>query len=572
MRVLVIGSGLAGLATAIGAHDAGHDVRVVTKAAADAGSTALAQGGIAAAVFPGDSVQRHIDDTLAAGAGLSDAHAVRVLCEEGPAAVRELIRHGVPFDRDASGMARGLEAAHSRPRILHAGGDSTGRAVEDALLAAVRSRGIEVVERAMLVDLRLAGGRAVGARMLIDDDLVDLDADAVVLATGGWGQLYGRTTSPAVATGDGVAAALRAGAAVADLEFTQFHPTALAVEGAPLISEAVRGEGAILVDESGHRFLLDDDPRGELAPRDVVARGVHRAMLRQGGRPVLLDATALGAEFLARRFPGIDRIVREHGFDWAASPIPAAPAAHYAMGGVVVDDLARTGIPGLSAVGEVARTGVHGANRLASNSLLEAAVFAARAVEGLDAPGLAHAGRGAAQPRIETDAPGLDTALAGLLDRRGATSAGRRAAEPRLETDARGLDTALAGLLDRRGAGLLDRRGAGLLDRPFSRSALQALMHEHVGLVRDADGLTAALAQLEAWSADLPSEWVVPAGATPSRPAMPTHSREGFEDRNLLELGLATVRAALARTESVGAHYRSDDEHAAALQPVEEAA
>jgi len=391
--ILVIGSGLGGLLTAVRAADAGHQVVLATKSVLPESNTRYAQGGIAAALFRDDSVDVHMLDTLRAGAGLCDPAAVRVLCEEGPARVRDLIRFGVDFDRDESGVARGLEAAHSRSRIVHAGGDATGAAVEAALVATVRRRAsIEVREHTMLVDLLVDDADAddasvVGARVLGPDGVqLSLTADAVILATGGAGALYTHTTNPSVATGDGVAAAYRAGASVADLEFYQFHPTALAVPGTPLVSEAVRGEGAVLRNQLGERFMLAEHVDAELAPRDVVARAIARQMERQHGAPVLLDATELGRELLERRFPTITAACRAAGLDWATEPIPVAPAAHYWMGGVDTDVWGRTSLPGLFAVGEVARTGAHGANRLASNSLLEAAVFADRAVRALDHP------------------------------------------------------------------------------------------------------------------------------------------------------------------------------------------
>ena len=498
-HVLVVGGGIAGLWTAVKAADAGHAVELVTKTELADGNTRHAQGGIAAALFPDDSVERHFADTIAAGAGLSDPAAVRVLCDEGPARVRDLIRFGVAFDRGDSGLERGLEAAHSRARILHAGGDATGAAIETALVATVRRRAVRVHERTMLADLLVEHGRVVGARVLeASGEVVDVRADAVVLATGGSGCLYRHTTNPDVATGDGVAAAHRAGAAVADLEFVQFHPTALAAPGTPLISEAVRGEGAVLVDEHGERFMLDVDPRGELAPRDVVARAVWRRMAEQDGRPVFLDATMLGAEFLARRFPSLDAACREAGYDWSAAPVPITPAAHYAMGGVVTDLDGRTTLPGLFAVGETARTGVHGANRLASNSLLEAAVFADRVARALDAPASAHA------------RPGGDTIR---------------------HSGAAGLS-----------GGASDRISAGSDSRTVvDREAMQALMWEHVGLERNAIGLAEASARLAAWRAP------------------DVRDRRTAEDRNLLDLARLTVAAAIARPGSVGAHFRADD-------------
>lgn len=523
-RVLVVGSGIAGLWTAIRAAEAGFDVTVVTKAALGDGATPWAQGGIAAAIFAGDAPSRHAADTLAAGAGLGAPAPVGVLTSEGPARIRDLIRFGVAFDRDESGLARGLEAAHSRARILHAGGDRTGAAIQAALVDTVRRRDIRVLEQTTLVDLVVERGRVVGIRVIAGAEAADgaatpreLRADAVVLATGGAGCLYRHTTNPDVATGDGVAAAARAGAAVADLEFVQFHPTALAVPGTPLISEAVRGEGAVLRDAEGLRFLLDVDPRAELAPRDVVARAVWRRMAEQGGVPVVLDATHLGAERLAARFPGIDAACRAAGFDWSREPVPVVPAAHYAMGGVVTDLDGRTSLPGLWAVGEVARTGVHGANRLASNSLLEGAVFAERA-----ARDLAVRGRGS---DARADVP---------EDR----SNGRRA-----DTSATPGGVAVPAPVFRQAA---DART--LVDR----AELQQLMWDHVGLERDAEGLAAASARLDGWRAPQVVD------------------RRTAEDRNLLELARLTVAAAVARTGSVGAHTRRDETSVAA--PEREAA
>ncbi|MDQ0892863.1 L-aspartate oxidase [Agromyces ramosus] len=502
-HVLVVGGGIAGLWTAVRATDAGHTVELVTKAELDEGNTRYAQGGIAAALFPDDSAARHAADTIAAGAGLADPGAVRVLCDEGPARVRDLIRFGVAFDRGESGLERGLEAAHSRPRILHAGGDATGAAIQAALVATVRRRAVHIDEGAMLVDLVVEGGRVAGARVLEASGAITVRrADAVVLATGGSGCLSRYTTNPAVATGDGIAAAWRAGAQLADLEFTQFHPTALAAPGTPLISEAVRGEGAVLRDAHGRRFMFDVDPRGELAPRDVVARAVWRQAIAQGGAPVLLDATALGREHLARRFPGLDAACRAAGFDWANEAVPVTPAAHYGMGGVVTDLDGRTSLPGLFAVGEVARTGVHGANRLASNSLLEAAVFADRAARAL---GVAPA---ATAPSAVTTASAATVVTTVVLTARG---------------------------------------------QLVERAALQTLMWQHVGLERDEAGLTEASATLSSWRSPEPLD------------------RRSAEDRNLLDLARLTVDAALARRESLGAHFRSDDPLAAARH-AEEAA
>lgn len=449
--VVVVGSGIAGLTAALHAAEAGCRVTVVTKGALAETNTRWAQGGVAAVTSPDDDVASHAADTLTAGAGLNDAEAVRVLVNEGPARIAELVARGVPFDRAADGsFARGLEAAHAVPRVLHAGGDATGAAIQAALGAAVRAAGIALREGVLLRDLVVVDGCVTGVDLVGTDGPERLAADAVILATGGAGRLYAHTTNPAGATGDGIAAAVRAGAAVADLEFVQFHPTALATGDAFLISEAVRGDGAILIDDTGRRFAFDAHPDGELAPRDVVARANARAMAAQDGRPVRLDATALGADRLARRFPTIDAAVRARGQDWSVAPIPVTPAAHYLMGGVVTDLDGRTSIPGLYAVGETARTGVHGANRLASNSLLEGAVFGARAGDAAARPG----------PWPTVAAPAAPAAPA-------PSPVPAAAAAP-----------------------------------PFSRAALQRLMWADAGLVRDGAGLERAAGILAAWRAD----------------------------------------------------------------------
>jgi L-aspartate oxidase len=377
-RIVVVGSGIAGL---IAAHQLStrHHVTLVSKAALSESNTRWAQGGIAAAMFADDSVEEHIADTLRAGAGLCNREAVEILCTEGPDRIRDLIRLGVEFDVHDGKLARGLEAAHSRPRVLHAGGDATGLSIEMALVRAVRAANITVLEHTFACDLLVSDERVTGLEILTRSGLREkLPADAVVLASGGAGQLYAHTTNPSVATGDGVAIALRAGAQLADAEFYQFHPTALVNPGTFLISEAVRGEGAVLRDEHGHRFMQHLHRDAELAPRDVVARGIARQMSQQRGRPVMLDATRLGADYLRTRFPTIDTACRSRDLDWAANPIPVTPAAHYWMGGVRTDFNGRTSVRGLYAIGEVACTGVHGANRLASNSLLESLVFAWR--------------------------------------------------------------------------------------------------------------------------------------------------------------------------------------------------
>ncbi|MES2095027.1 MAG: L-aspartate oxidase [Actinomycetota bacterium] len=385
-HLIVVGTGIAGLVAALRAART-HTVTLVTKAELGESNTRYAQGGIAAVTFPDDSVEAHVGDTLAAGAGLNSREAVEVLCAEGPERIRDLLALGVEFDRENAVLARGREAGHSRARILHSGGDATGAGIERALVRAVRNSGVSIREYTFVRELLVADGRVHGVETVDAAGAVSrLEADAVILASGGAGQLYVHTTNPAVATGDGAAAAFRAGARLADLEFYQFHPTSLAVRGNFLVSEAVRGEGALLLDATGRRFMADVHPDAELAPRDVVARGIARRMAAQGGAPVLLDATGLGAALLAERFPGIDRVSRAHGFDWSREPIPVTPAAHYWMGGVETDLWGRSTLPGLYAVGEVASTGVHGANRLASNSLLESLVFAWRSVDSLGLP------------------------------------------------------------------------------------------------------------------------------------------------------------------------------------------
>ncbi|MEV4926861.1 L-aspartate oxidase [Streptomyces roseoverticillatus] len=389
--VVVVGSGVAGLTVALRCAAAGAHVTVVTKALLDDGSTRWAQGGIAAALGEGDTPEQHLDDTLVAGAGLCDDEAVRTLVTEGPDAVRRLIATGAQFDTDAGTGAILLtrEGGHHRRRIAHAGGDATGAEISRALVEAVRAAGIETIEHALVLDLlKDAEGRAAGVTLHVmgegeRDGVGAVRARAVVLATGGMGQVFSATTNPAVSTGDGVALALRAGAEVSDLEFVQFHPTVLWLgpdaEGQqPLVSEAVRGEGAHLVDAGGHRFMVGAHELAELAPRDIVAKGIMRRMQELGAQHMYLDARHFGAEMWEHRFPTILAACRAHGIDPVTEPIPVAPAAHYASGGVRTDLTGRSTLPGLYACGEVACTGVHGANRLASNSLLEGLVFAER--------------------------------------------------------------------------------------------------------------------------------------------------------------------------------------------------
>jgi L-aspartate oxidase len=387
--VVVVGSGIAGLTAALHLREAGLHVTVVTKVNIDDGSTRWAQGGIAAVLDPLDTPAAHAADTEIAGVGLCDPAAVAVLVDEGPARVRELMRLGAEFDRHPDGsLMLTREGGHRANRIVHAGGDATGAEVQRALHAAVRrDPWIRLVEHALVLDLlRAADGRACGITLHVlgegsEDGVGAILSRAVVLATGGMGQVFAATTNPPVSTGDGVAVAMRAGAEVTDIEFVQFHPTSFvggdmhAVQR-PLISEALRGEGAHLVDGDGKRFMVGQHELAELAPRDVVAKGIYRVLAATGADHVYLDARHLPD--VAHRFPTITAACRAAGIDPATSLIPVAPAAHYASGGVRTDLHGRTSIPGLYACGEVACTGVHGANRLASNSLLEGLVFARR--------------------------------------------------------------------------------------------------------------------------------------------------------------------------------------------------
>ncbi|MEZ4502690.1 MAG: L-aspartate oxidase [Dehalococcoidia bacterium] len=493
--VVVVGSGIAGLYAALQAHEHDASVLVVTKGSIDEASTRYAQGGIAAAVGPGDSPAAHLADTLEAGAGLVDPEAARILVYEAADRIADLVRYGVHFDATDGAVSLGREAAHSAARILHAGGDATGLEIELSLSSLARREGVTILEHTVAEDILVTDGRASGIAVLDvrSGNHATYDAGTVILATGGIGQMYRTTTNPDVSTGDGVDLAYRCGAEVMDLEFTQFHPTALVLPGHPvfLISEAVRGEGAQLFNTRGERFMPRYDDRAELAPRDIVARAEHAEMEATGSDHVLIDITDRDEAWLAARFPQIYRTCLEAGLDMAKDRIPVSPAAHYSMGGVRTNTWGETTVPGLFAVGEVACTGVHGANRLASNSLLETIVFARRAVERL------------------FEAP----------------STSEPAPPPAPSAEARALP----------------RREAAPGEAP-SAQALRHLMWADVGIVRDGAGLEGAAATLASWEGMLP----------------PVTDRASRELRSLLTCARLATEAALLREESRGAHFRTD--------------
>ena len=478
------------------------DILILTKAEPEEGNTGYAQGGIAAAMGPDDSPQLHGQDTLAAGDGLCDPRAVEVLVDNGPRYVRELIEWGAQFDREDDGTpALAIEGAHSARRVLHAH-DATGREIGRTLWQRASSLpGVTAHAHARAVDLIVENGRCVGACFIgADGALHEARADAILLATGGAGQVYRETTNPAVATGDGIAMAFRAGAAVADLEFVQFHPTALKVAGQPrfLLSEALRGEGAHLINGAGEAFVSRYEAAGDLASRDRVSRAIAREEERSGG-PVYLSLQQLDPAYVHARFPLISGACRRAGLDLARDPIPVGPAAHYVMGGVETDLDGRTKLPGLYAAGEVACTGVHGANRLASNSLLEGLVFGARAGAAMKADARA---TGPASPP-----PQATTAF----------STGPHSHQA--------LESWTTGSLD-----------------------VRDVMWRRVGLFRNAPGLRDALQQLEPAWRDADSR--VRHGAR--------FNLDGWRAVNVLTVAWLIARAALRRDESRGAHYRDD--------------
>jgi L-aspartate oxidase len=507
--VLVLGAGVAGLSAALAAARAGLSVTLLTKAPLGASATRFAQGGVAAALSPPDSPELHFSDTLSAGGGLCDTDAVRVLCAEGPARLRELFALGAVFDREGGALALAREGGHSLARVVHAGGDATGAEVERALVAAVRAAGVEVAEGWLALDLTISGGRATGVTTRSPQgEAGAVTARHVVLASGGAGQLFSVTTNPVLSTGDGVAMSLRAGAAVADVEFMQFHPTALHDPGMPrpLLSEALRGEGAVLRDDAGVAFMAAEHPLGDLAPRDVVARAIAQRLAERGLDHLWLDAT--GIDGFPARFPTIWAACRAVGLDPTRDWLPVAPAAHYLCGGVVTDLDGATSLPGLWACGEVACTGVHGANRLASNSLLEGLVFGHRVtaaiVAGKDGADQTGAMRGVPPYMRSSAAP--PTVQERMLD---SAAYMRSSAAPR---------TVQERMLD------------GLRDR------LQRTMTLHAGVRRDAAGLATAADEL----AIIEAQAVDP------------------EVRNLAAVGQALVAAAAEREESRGAHHRLD--------------
>jgi L-aspartate oxidase len=499
----VVGSGVAGVRAAIELSNAGS-VLVLAKSDLSDSATAWAQGGIAVALSDEDEIGLHEQDTIAAGDGLCNPEAVALLVEEGPKYITQLIEWGTEFDRAGTKLAFTREAAHSRSRILHAHGDSTGREISRALLArAHKIPNLHLRPHAFTTELILENDRAVGVRFVDEEDgsLHELRAGAVLLATGGLGQLYRETTNPEVATGDGMAIAYDAGAVLSDLEFVQFHPTALAIKGAPrfLLSEALRGEGGVLRNINLERFMKRYHEAQELAPRDVVARAIVSEMHRTNSQHVYLDMTAKPKEFLEKRFPRIFATCMSYGLDLSADLAPVSPAAHFMMGGVKTDLWGRSSVPGLYAAGETALTGVHGANRLASNSLLEGLVFGARAGDAMieDAPG---------SKKKQGQLPG--------------TTAPKNWNEVEKKANS-------------------EKKWRAV---PEAMVKLRDLMWRHVGILRDGKELRGAIETLKGME-------IAPGGKD---------ARADCELKNLHALGELIARSALAREESRGSHYRGD--------------
>ncbi len=492
---LVVGSGVAGLRAALELSREGR-VLVLTKGHPLQSSSIHAQGGVAVAMSEEDDVAIHLTDTLKAGHGLCRKEAVRVLVEEGPDRIQELIKWGAKFDKAGGKFAFAREAAHSRSRILRARGDATGNEMVRVLIAeAMKHRRIQRLDYHFTVDLVVEAGRCCGALVLDEHSgrRFILPARAVVLTTGGAGQVYARTTNPANATGDGMAMALRAGAVLQDMEFVQFHPTSLYLPSSPpfLLSEAMRGEGGQLRNSKGELFMQRYHPMAALAPRDIVSRAIWAEMAATKARHVYLDVTHLGAEFVKRRFPTIYSTCLRYDIDITEEWIPVSPSAHYMMGGVWTDLNGATTVPGLFAAGEVACSGVHGANRLASNSLLEGLVFGARAA----AAAVAYAGR--------RDVPSMVVQEAALKAEH---------------------------------VGSVD-------DAEKIRSSLRRTMWGQVGVIRSGESLIRACAQLSRWAQLM---------------AQPFSNRAALEVKNMVQVAQCIAEAALWRENSVGAHYRSD--------------
>ncbi|NET57857.1 MAG: L-aspartate oxidase [Symploca sp. SIO2E6] len=514
--ILVIGSGAAGLYAAL-CLPTHLQVGLITKDTLKTGSSSWAQGGIAAAIDPSDTPELHFADTLKAGAGLCEPETVKFLVENASAAIKSLVDMGVAFDRQGEKLAMTLEAAHSRPRVLHSA-DTTGRAIVDTLIDQVLHRpNIQVISPALALSLWLndVTGHCQGISILYQEQISWIRASAVILATGGGGQVFSQTTNPAVSTGDGVALAWRGGAVVRDLEFFQFHPTALTKPGAPrfLISEAVRGEGAYLVDYRGQRFAFNYHSDGELAPRDVVSRAIFRHLEQTAPEPycVYLDLDSISPEQISHRFPNIIKVCQQWGIDVFTEPIPVAPAAHYWMGGIITDVHSETSIKGLYAIGETASTGVHGANRLASNSLLECIVFAAEL------------------SRLEIEPHLTPEESASFI-----TESGDWETEMELLTSV--------------------------------QQHLPQLMWHSAGICRSQEALEDAIAQVSSWRCQLAALAVTQylLNLTPNQTVQLTSAnaqqqlRTCAETLNLLDIAYLILKSAAWRTESRGGHYRSD--------------
>ena len=516
--IVVVGSGAAGLYGALCLPNK-LKVALITKDELNTGASDWAQGGIAAAISPEDSPKLHLDDTLKAGAGLCERHAVQFLVDHADDSIKSLVEMGVAFDRHQSQLSMTLEAAHSRPRVLHAA-DTTGRAIVSTLAEQVLQRNnIQVLSQAFALGLWLdSQGECQGISILQESKISWIQSAAVILATGGGGQVFSQTTNPKVSTGDGVAIAWRRGAAIRDPEFVQFHPTALTVPGAPrfLISEAVRGEGAHLIDHSGRRFAFDYHPDGELAPRDVVSRAIFSHLEKTGESNVYLDLNPIPQERIHYRFPNIIRVCQHWDVDLFNKPIPVAPAAHYWMGGITVDTMNQTSIKGLYAVGETASTGVHGANRLASNSLLECVVYASQLAKlkpkSLDA---------VEQPqRVE------------------------------IFTDW--------------------EQEMNLVDN--IKQQLPDLMWRSAGICRQAEVLDSAIATVSKWRSQMADlvlyQYVKEISPRQqfqfSAPKAESQLKLYAETLNLLDIGYLILKSALFRIESRGGHYRLDYPHTSA--------